>query len=191
MIYVIAYLSIESRTASSFTHNMQRSTFTFIICSRPQLSKWLSHQTTAIVTTVSLLHTSHRSVLLLSFPPKKVGQHHYPIKVFDGSGGNFAWIKAQSSLHHSIWCRYFQNITECCVSLRKFFVWAVKRWFLVKMPSLMNVWEYGSDLIPAFQALGVEADRPCKGQWWNGPRCLSDKVSSTFHRKHHVLICLF
>ena len=113
MIYIIAYLSIESRMASSFTHNMQRSTFTFIICSRPKLSKCPSHQTTAIVTTVSLLHTSHRSVLLLSFPPKKVGQHHYPIKVFDGSGGNFAWIKAQSSLHHSIWCRYFQNITKC------------------------------------------------------------------------------
>ena len=122
--------------------------------------------------------------------PQKVGQHHYPIKVFDGSGGNFAWIKAQSSLHHSIWCRYFQNITKCWAYKHFFgriFVWAVKRWFLVKMPSLMNVWESGSDLIPAFQALGVRADRPCKRQWWNGLPCLWDKVSSTFPRKHdHV-----
>ena len=158
MIYIIAYLSIESRLASSFTHNMQRSTFTFIICSRQQLSKCPSHQTTAIVTTVSLLHTSHRSVLLLSFPPQKVGQHHYPIKVFDGSGGNFAWIKAQSSLHHSIWCRYFQNITKCWAYEHFFgriFRMGCKRWFLLKMPSLMNVWESGSDLIPAFQALGL------------------------------------
>ena len=44
---------------------------------------------------------------------------------------------------------------------------------------------------PCLSSFGVRADRPCKRQWWNGLRCLWDKVSSTFPRKHDVQICFF
>ena len=44
--------------------------------------------------------------------------------------------------------------------------WSVEKGIFAerKSKAMMNVWEFGSDLIPAFQALGVRADRPCKRQ---------------------------
>ena len=190
MIYVIAYLSIESRTASSFTHNMQRSTFTFIICSRPQLSKWLSHQTTAIVTTVSLLHTSHRSVLLLSFPPKS-----RPTSLSHKSvwwlRGEFCLDKSPIFLASLHMMPVFSKYHRMLRFFEKVFCMGCKKMIFgenAKSDECMGIWV---GFNPCLSSFGVEADRPCKGQWWNGPRCLSDKVSSTFHRKHHVLICLF
>ena len=77
-------------------HNMQRwETFqvvsTLTTASNDQLLLRLSDFLPA---TRAIRRTVIGACRFCHFP---VDQHHYPIKMFDGSRGNFAWIKAQSS----------------------------------------------------------------------------------------------